>query len=117
MEAGLHALPTSAVSCRCASFAAAKCWLSSSFSMAYYGKRKHTELWMHPRMPKWTYGRGTPAGTHRFGLFLQVHDLGQEMRDLLLLAGGILRLFCQLLRDGCDLEVGISYGEEVTLRP
>ena len=41
---------------------------------------------------------------HHLGLLLQVHDLGEEVGDLLLLPGCILSLPGQLLSDGGDLE-------------
>lgn len=44
--------------------------------------------------------------THRFGFLLQIDDLREEVRDLLLLSGSILGLPGQLLRDGRDLETG-----------
>lgn len=46
------------------------------------------------------------AGTHRFGFLLQIYYLREEVRDLLLLAGSVLRLTSQFLRYGRDLEAG-----------
>lgn len=43
---------------------------------------------------------------HGFGFLLQVYYLREEVRDLLLLAGGILGLTRQFLRYGGDLEAG-----------
>lgn len=49
------------------------------------------------------------ADAHRFGLFLQVDNLRKQVCDFLLLASRILRLPGQLLRDGGDLQTGLSW--------
>lgn len=43
---------------------------------------------------------------------LQVHNLGEKVRDLLLLSGSIVALFGQLLRQGRYLQVGIALRDE-----
>lgn len=49
------------------------------------------------------------ANADRFGLFLQVDNLREQVCDFLLLAGRILGLPAQLLRYCGDLQTGLSY--------
>lgn len=46
------------------------------------------------------------TATHRLGFLLKIYDLRQQVRDLLLLAGGVVGLSSQLLGDDRDLKTG-----------
>lgn len=47
--------------------------------------------------------------SYQLCFLLQVHNLGEKVRDLLLLSGSIVALFGQLLRQGRYLQVGIAW--------
>lgn len=55
------------------------------------------------------------TAAYRFGLLLQVNDLRQQVRDLLLLAGSVFGLLGQFLRDAGDLHVGVPFDQETTI--
>lgn len=106
---------TSAVSCLWASLAAPKCCVSSSFSTAYY-----INIYCNKNdnaikaLKCWYFRKVIPSEVFSYQLcfLLQVHDLGEKVRDLLLLPGSIVALFGQLLRQGRYLQVGIAWRDQ-----
>lgn len=49
--------------------------------------------------------------SYQLDLFLEVHYLREEVRDLLLLPGGVVALSGQFFRQRCDLKVGIAWND------
>lgn len=49
--------------------------------------------------------------SYQLDLLLEVHYLREEVRDLLLLPGGVIALSGQLFRQRCDLKVGIAWND------
>lgn len=54
-----------------------------------------------------------PLGvSYQLGLLLEVHYLGEEVRDLLLLSGGVVTLPGQLFSQRGNLQVGITWKQQ-----
>lgn len=49
--------------------------------------------------------------SYQLDLLLEVHYLREEVRDLLLLPGGVVALSGQFFRQRCDLKVGIAWND------
>lgn len=55
--------------------------------------------------------------SYQLDLLLEVYYLREEVRDLLLLPGGVVTLSGQFFRQRCDLKVGIAWNARQDQNP